>query len=155
MSNLQPNPKNKRSRSILSEMFNWLGAVMGDQTKTNRRDLADMRQISHYRKEKDEIKEHGRAIVENLKGSKTRLNEEFGQSAACFISKCIDPMICQIIEVMESVEGSDHKDTDSFDGFLKSALERVRYFSDFNEKKLRQRIISDAYGFIAEVIAKD
>ena len=167
---MRPKPKHKIApttnknkvykASIFSNILDWLGRLILDQTKkevepTELQSFARQHEISLKKVQLSKVKENAKRAIANLEQTKERLRSEFGQSASSFIAKSLDPKICHIHELVDKLAHSVHEEGDSFQNFLHHAVEYVHYYEELDEQKLKRRIIHDAHALILQAIDKD
>lgn len=149
--NHQRNRK-KAQRNFLSGILDWLGTLITEQARTDVQVTRNYH-VSVYTERHEKVRMSALHIIEDLNEAKKRLIVEFGQSAANFICKCIDPMIAHVSELVTDLSSKHIQDNSA--GFLKRAIERVRYYAQLDEGKLKRKIVFDAHDLIRTAIEKD
>lgn len=151
----EPPKDKKQEATFMSGILDWLGTVITDAARADSVDpITHAHEISLITERQSKVAQSAKMIADDLKEVKTRLIEEFGPGAASFIAKCIDPMISHLTTLIEDLAASNRL-SGSFDEFLNYAIERVKYYSGLDEKKLKIQIVLNAHGLVEQAIQKD
>ncbi|MBS0634068.1 MAG: hypothetical protein JSR37_01215 [Verrucomicrobia bacterium] len=163
MSFNEGDPKNEQEekKSVFSRVgnfFGWLGELIGEQARIDAQreevepPLHMMREITLQQQKTSEVIQNAETICTHLEEIKQRLSQEFGSSATCFISKCIDPMIDHAKYLTSALK----QPAPHVNNILSQAIESVELYSQFSdERKLKKRIVQVAQGLIKQSIEKD
>jgi len=168
---IRPEPKSQKDlsekeihgqkASVFSDMLDWLGRLILDQAPGEKASsdqlhaFTQAHDISLKKVQLDEIEEEAKRAIFNLEETKKHLRKKYGQSASCFIAKCLDPKIAHINELLKRLALTATQEGDSFQNFLHHAVEYVQYYQELDEQKLKRRIIQDAEAHILQAIDKD
>lgn len=147
--------------SHVGNFFGWLGELITEQARIDAQKedakppLHIVREITLQQQKTSEVIENAETICLHLDEIKQRLTQEFGSSASCFISKCIDPMIEHARHLTKALKEPVREET-HLNSLLNQAIESVELYSQFSdEKKLKKRIVQAAQGLIKQSIDKD
>lgn len=147
--------------SHVGSFFGWLGDLITEQARLEAHKeevhppVHILREITLQQQKTGEVIQNAETICCHLDEIKQKLTQEFGASSACFISKCIDPMIEHARYLTKALK-EPHKEEKHLGSILSQAIESVELYSQFSdEKKLKKRIVQVAQGMIKQSIDKD
>ena len=161
---LLPRPSDDEGKSAFSDLgnlFNWVAGLITEQAKSSASDeskqnssLKRARALSS-RGHTKELMESARAIVKNLELFREQLMQDFGKAAHAFINKSIDPMILNANRLIEEFSQKGEAG-EQFSDILEQAVQSVELYSQFSdEKRLKQKIITEAIHSTKVAIEKD
>ncbi len=161
---LPESSSNETKRSVFAQVgnfFGWLGELITEQARLDAKKeekvlpLHLKREIILQQQKTSEVIKNAETICTHLDEIKQKLIQEFGSSASCFISKCIDPMIDHA-RYLTSTLKEPPPEVKNLSNILSQAIESVELYSQFSdEKKLKKRIVQVAQGLIKQSIDKD
>jgi hypothetical protein len=144
--------------SFIAGIRAWLETVISDEAQVEPSQLQQKFLSSHsvfiYTERQDRLVHDATRILKDLEEAKRRLLEQFGSSASCFLSKCLDPMIAHLKGLVDGLQVQKVSEG-SFEQFLQNAIECVQYYSGLDETKLKLRIVKDAHALVRAAIEKD